>query len=277
MATPLHVVDAFTSTAFGGNPAAVVLLEAPAPEPWMQAVAAEANLSDTAFVVPRADGDHDLRWFTPTVEVELCGHATLATGHVLGGTRRFHTRHAGVLETRAADDGTITMDLPAQPSAPWNGDGNGNGGDDRTVLADALGLDPELVRGAWSTANGWLLVEVAGAGAVRACEPQRDRLLGFGGHVIVTADATADAAEAHDVVSRVFVPAAGVDEDPVTGSAHCVIAPWLVERTGRTRLRAHQASRRGGELRIEVRGDRVLLTGHAVTVFTGTFLAPPSP
>jgi PhzF family phenazine biosynthesis protein len=272
MATPLHVIDAFTSTAFRGNPAAVVLLEAPAPESWMQAVAAETNLSDTAFVVPRADGDHDLRWFTPTVEVELCGHATLATGHVLGGTRRFHTRHAGVLETRAGDDGTIAMDLPATPSTPWDGDADG-----RAELAEALGLDRELVLSAWSTANGWLLVEVATAGAVGACRPQRDRLLALGGHVIVSADTTAADDVAHDVVSRVFVPASGVDEDPVTGSAHCVIAPWLAARTGRDRLLAHQASRRGGELRIEVAGDRVLLTGHAVTVLRGTLLAPPSP
>jgi PhzF family phenazine biosynthesis protein len=120
-----------------------------------------------------------------------------------------------------------------------------------------------------------LLIEVGRTATVRACQPQRDRLLALGGHVIVTADATADDRELHDVVSRVFVPAAGIDEDPVTGSAHCVIAPWLAERTGRTELLAHQASRRGGELQIELVGDRVLLTGHAVTVVEGTLLAPP--
>lgn len=263
MPLPITVVDAFTRAPFAGNPAAVVQLDHPAPEPWMVAVAAEMNLAETAFVVPRPDGDHDLRWFTPTVEVDLCGHATLATAHVLGGRARFHTR-SGLLVCEPGPDGSISLDLPATPVAPAD-----PAGWDRV-----LGLLPGRVVDA-AAGGGWSLVQLATAADVEACAPDRAALLGFGGHAIVVADTSADDSIPFDSVCRTFVPAAGIDEDPVTGSAHCAIAPWLQARTGRTTFRGRQASTRGGELAMEVRGDRVLLTGHAVTVHQGQLLAEP--
>src|SRR4051794_11606485 len=181
MPVPLFVVDAFTDRPFSGNPAAVCLLEAPATEDWMQAVAAEVNLAETAFLVPRADGDHDLRWFTPTVEVDLCGHATLASAHVLGGANRFHTR-SGVLTCEASGDGSITVDLPAtqvDPADPAGWDA-------------VLGLAPGRVVAAWE-GGGWALVQVETAADVEAAVPVRDALLEFGGHAIVAADTTSDA------------------------------------------------------------------------------------
>lgn len=265
MTLPLTVVDAFTTEPFSGNPAAVVQLGAPAPEAWMRAVAAEMNLAETAFVVPRPDGDHDLRWFTPTVEVDLCGHATLATAHVLGGSHAFHTR-SGVLRCAANADGSITLDLPATGFAPADASGW-----DRV-----LGLEPGQVLAAWD-GGGWALVEVAGAAVVEACTPDRAGLLALGGHAIVVADTSGDAATAFDSVCRTFVPAAGIDEDPVTGSAHCLLAPWLAARSGRTTFTGRQASARGGEVGMELQGDRVRLTGRAVTVHQGTLVAEPPP
>lgn len=263
MTLPLTVVDAFTAQPFAGNPAAVVQLEAPAPEAWMRSVAAEMNLAETAFVAPRADGDHDLRWFTPTIEVDLCGHATLATAHVLGGSHAFHTR-SGVLRCAANDDGSITLDLPATSFGPAE-----PAGWDRV-----LGLELGRVLGAWD-GGGWALIELATAADVEACSPDRAALLAFGGHAIVVADTSGDAATAFDSVCRTFVPAAGIDEDPVTGSAHCLLAPWLAARTDRTTFTGRQASARGGEVGMEVVDDRVLLTGRAVTVHQGALLAIP--
>lgn len=260
---PITIVDAFTDRPFSGNPAGIVLLEQPAPTAWMQAVAAEVNLAETAFVVPRPDGDHDLRWFTPTVEVDLCGHATLASAHVLGGSTRFHTR-SGVLICDVAPDGSITLDLPAAQvevaePAGWD---------------EVLGLPAGRALAAWA-GGGWALIEVPTAADVEAAAPVRDALLAFGGHAILAADTTADGATAFDSVCRTFVPAAGIDEDPVTGSAHCVLAPWLAARTGRTAFVGRQASARGGTVGMEVRGDRVVLSGTAVTVSTGTLLVDP--
>jgi predicted PhzF superfamily epimerase YddE/YHI9 len=229
----------------------------------MRAVAAEVNLAETAFVVPRDDGDHDLRWFTPAVEVDLCGHATLATAHVLGGSRRFHTR-SGVLACEPGPDGTIALDLPAIAVAPA----------DPAGWADALGLPAEAVVAA-AEGGGWALVEVATAAHVEACRPDRTAVVALGGHVVVVADATGDDAVGFDSVCRCFVPAAGIDEDPVTGSAHCVIAPWLAARTGRRSFTGRQASARGGVVTMEVRGDRVRLAGRAVTVWRGELLAGP--
>lgn len=266
MARPITIVDAFTDQPFSGNPAGIVQLDGPAPEAWMQAVAAEVNLAETAFLVPRPDGDHDLRWFTPTVEVDLCGHATLASAHVLGGSNRFHTR-SGVLICHAAGDGTITLDLPATIATPIDAD--------LTAWAAALTLPAERVSAA-REGGGWILVEVGTAADVEAAVLVRDALLALGGHAIVVADTTADAAVDVDSVCRTFVPAAGIDEDPVTGSAHCVIAPWLAERTGRTTFRGRQASPRGGTVGMEVRGDRVVLTGRAVTVSRGSLLVEPA-
>jgi predicted PhzF superfamily epimerase YddE/YHI9 len=264
MPHPITIVDTFTDQPFSGNPAGIVQLAAPAAETWMQAVAAEVNLAETAFVVPRPDGDHDLRWFTPTVEVDLCGHATLASAHVLGGSRRFHTR-SGVLVCEVAADGAIAVDLPATEVAPAPADG----------WADVFALAPDRIVGAWA-GGGWAVVEVATTSDVEAARPDRDALLGFGGHAIVVADAAGDPAVPFDSVCRTFVPAAGIDEDPVTGSAHCVIAPLLAGRHGRIAFVGRQASARGGTVGMEVRGDRVVLSGTAVTVSTGTLLVDPA-
>lgn len=264
MTTPITIVDAFTDQPFGGNPAAVCVLGRAAPTPWMQQVAAEMNLSETAFVVPRPDGDHDLRWFTPTVEVDLCGHATLASAHVLGGPARFHTR-SGLLSCEPADtDGAISMTLPAGRCTPA----------DPAGWAPAFGLAPDRIRGAWASPAGWDLVECGDPGDVADAVMDRDAVIALGGHVILVAD-TSGSDDGPDSVCRVFVPRSGIDEDPVTGSAHTVIAPWLAARTGRTRFRGRQASARGGEVTMEVLGDRVVLTGRAVTVLTGTLATDP--
>jgi predicted PhzF superfamily epimerase YddE/YHI9 len=227
----------------------------------MQRVAAELNLSETAFCVPRADGRHDLRWFTPTVEVDLCGHATLATAHVLGGTAAFHTR-SGLLTCRGGDDGWIEMDFPALPATPVPiPDG----------LAEALGRAPVVGTHA---SRFDLLVELASAEAVRCVRPDHAALarLPYRG-IIVTAlgDTQGD-----DVVSRFFAPASGVAEDPVTGSAHCVLAPFWALRLGRTVLMGRQVSARGGIVRMRVEGDRVVLAGRAVTVWEGSLRVDPS-
>jgi len=261
---PITVVDAFTDVPFGGNPAGVCVLAAPATEGWMQAVAAELNLSETAFVVPRGDGDHDLRWFTPVTEIDLCGHATLASAHVLGGAARFHTR-SGVLTCGRGADGVLTLDFPAGPVEP-------------TAVAPgwapALGLPGDRVVGAWGNA-AWALVEVASPADVRAVVPDRARILDLGGQVVAVA-APGDRPGV-DSVARVFAPKLGIDEDPVTGAAHCVIGPWLAARTGRAELTGEQASARGGVVGMRVAGDRVVLSGRAVTVIEAVLHADPPP
>lgn len=263
MGPPIAIVDAFTDIAFRGNPAAVCRLEAPAEDAWMQAVAAEMNKPMTAFVVPRVDGDYELRWFTPTTEVEICGHATLAAAHVLGGNARFHTT-SGVLRCRRADDGNIEMDFPAIPV---------DSGADPTVLAAALLVEPGQIVGAWSGGDWWL-VELTLAQDVGRIQPDRAALLALGGVVVVFA--TPGDRDGVDSVCRVFEPASGIDEDPVTGSAHCVIAPLLAQRTGRTRFVGEQASRRGGTVATRVAGDRVVLTGRAITAFEGSLQTDPA-
>lgn len=269
MAVPLSVVDSFTDRPFGGNPAGVVVLAGAAPEAWMRAVAAEVNLSETAFVVERDDGDHDLRWFTPTVEVDLCGHATLASAHVLGGTRRFHTR-SGLLTCEPRPDGSIAMDLPGTVVTPAVG-----------AVAEGwpvvLGLAAAQVLAVAEGPGSWLLAELAGGSAVRSVAPDLAALAERTDHaVLVVADTTGDDAEPTDSVARVFAPSAGIPEDPVTGSAHAIIGPWLAARHGRTTFTGHQASSRGGHVAMEVRGDRVVVSGHAVTVSQGSLLIDPS-
>ncbi len=265
MPVRLTVVDSFTDRPFAGNPAAVAELDRPAPEAWMQAVAAEVHLSETAFVVPRADGDHDLRWFTPTVEVDLCGHATLAAAHVLGTACRFHTR-SGVLTCAPGADGTVEMDFPAQaPDLASPGDG--------AAWAAALGLDVGDVAATARSASGWDLVEVPDPATVGRAVLDRERAMALGGHVIVAAAG----GDGVDVTSRVFAPTAGIDEDPVTGSAHCVLAPWLAARTGGTSFTGRQASARGGIVGMRLEGERVVLIGSAVTVSTGVLHADPPP
>ncbi len=261
----LSIVDAFAEAPFSGNPAAVCLLKAPADAAWMQALAAEMNLSETACIVP--DGDaFGLRWFTPTAEVDLCGHATLASAHVLfeSGTlapddaARFDTR-SGRLVVTPAGPSRYTMDFPATPPAEAEAPAG---------LASVFG---ETV---WTGASRFdVFLVLPSEAAVRALDPDPAAVAALGARgVIVTAQA--DAGAGYDVVSRFFAPGVGVPEDPVTGSAHCAIGPFWAERLGKNPLRCFQASRRGGHVGVEVRGDRVLLTGGAVTVLRGEIAAP---
>jgi PhzF family phenazine biosynthesis protein len=261
--TPLFQVDAFTDQPFAGNPAAVALLEAAADATWMQSVALEMNLAETAFLVRTGAGRYGLRWFSPAVEIELCGHATLASAHVLWSTGRddstvlsFDTM-SGELRARQLGDGLIELDFPANTATEV-------GVDD--VVRDALGVTP--VRWA-TTANGWVLVEVATAAEVRKVVPDFVTLARCTEHaVVVTAAGDGDA----DIVSRVFAPASGIAEDPVTGSAHCLLATWWWDRVGKPRIDAEQASARGGRLLVVLDRDRVKLRGRAVTTMRGELL-----
>jgi PhzF family phenazine biosynthesis protein len=261
--TPLFQIDAFASGPFTGNPAAVCLLEQPADPAWMQAVAAEMNLSETAFVHALDDGPRfGLRWFTPTVEVDLCGHATLATAHVLWDEgrlppdteARFETRSGTLTASRRG--GEVELDFPADPVTPAEPD---------RALLDALGLTGAT---ASSGRVGWLL-EVADASTVRSARPDFSRLAAFD---IAVLTARADD-PAYDFVSRCFGPKFGIDEDPVTGSSHCALGPYWAERLGKDELTGCQASARGGVVRVRVDGDRTRLGGRAVTVTRGELLA----
>ncbi|TVQ63950.1 MAG: PhzF family phenazine biosynthesis isomerase [Phycisphaerales bacterium] len=259
---PIYQVDAFTSTLFRGNPAAVCPLEDWLPVETMQSIASENNLSETAFFCrqgAQGGADFHLRWFTPETEVQLCGHATLASAHVLfepmayaGEAVRFSTEHAGILTARRAEGGMIRVDLPAR------------GREKIAVppeLVAALGRSPqELYRSGYN-----LMAVFENKRDVHELAPSADRLRkldAFG--VIVTAPGAS-----HDFISRYFAPKAGVVEDPVTGSAHCSLAPYWGERLGKTDLTAHQVSKRGGELRCTLEGDRVGLTGGAVMYMQG--------
>ncbi|WAL66291.1 PhzF family phenazine biosynthesis protein [Amycolatopsis cynarae] len=247
----LYVVDAFTDTAFSGNPAGVVLLDEPAAPEWMQSVAAELKHAETAFVVVNGDGPLPLRWFTPTTEVDLCGHATLATGHVLGGSRVFLT-NSGELRT-TAEDGWISMDFPADPPSP---------ADDSVTDALPGVTVEEVLRGKWD-----ILVRAGSAAEVRALDPDLAAIAQWPARcVVVTAPGDKPGT---DFVSRVFGPAVGVPEDPVTGSAHCALAPYWAAKLGRDELVGEQASPRGGVVRVRTGGDRVTLVGRAVTVLSG--------
>jgi predicted PhzF superfamily epimerase YddE/YHI9 len=247
MRLDLTVVDAFTDRPFSGNAAAVTVAEAFPGDDVMQAVAMEMNHPETAFVAWRPDGDYDLRWFTPTAEVAICGHATLASAHVLGGTARFHTR-SGVLVCDRGAEGRIEMDFPADPPV---------GGNVPATLAI------EGVR--WfGQSRHCVIIELADAAAVRSFTPDLPMLAALGSQaVIVTAPGDRPGI---DCVSRVFGPNVGIPEDPVTGSAHCVLAVLWGERTGRDELVGEQASARGGIVHMHRAGDRVVLGGTAVTV-----------
>jgi predicted PhzF superfamily epimerase YddE/YHI9 len=259
------VVDAFTEVPFAGNPAAVVVLDGPADEGWMRAVAREMNLSETAFLHPE-EGGWRLRWFTPAVEIELCGHATLASAHVLWErgllpatqAARFFTL-SGELGARRRD-AQVVLDFPARlvtACQPLPG------------LLDALGVPARSV----SRWESDYLVELESAAMVRGLQPDMAALARLTCRaVMVTA---AGDAPGIDLVSRFFGPAVGVPEDPVTGSAHCALAPFWAARLGRNQLVAYQASPRGGTLHLTVRGPRVDLAGHAVTVSRGEILIPP--
>ncbi|MFD1952499.1 PhzF family phenazine biosynthesis protein [Sphingomonas arantia] len=259
-------VDAFASRPFTGNPAAVIPLDTWLPDDVLVAIAAENNLSETAFLLATPDGpaDHELRWFTPTSEVAMCGHATLASGHVLLSDDlslnavRFATRQAGMLEVRRAGAGYV-LDLPATELTA------AQAGDARVApLLAALGLANAAVFFSAPPVQETALIVLPDEAAVRALAPDMVALAAVRLMAICTAPGVAT-----DMVSRVFVPAWGVDEDPVTGSAHAALAPWWSVRLGRAETTAHQASRRGGDLLCRVEGGRVLLTGQCVTVIEG--------
>ena len=262
-------IDAFAGRPFTGNPAAVMPLDSWLPDETMQAIAEENNLSETAFTVPTGgDADYELRWFTPTTEVALCGHATLASGHALieGEEIRFRTRKAGILVVGRDGDG-YSLDLPETLVRPADaGQLAGLVSGDGSALLDLLGADGKgevflSHKGSEATA----IVLLDSEDEVRSCTPDMARL----GEIDLMVIVTARGSGRYDVVSRVFVPAWGVDEDPVTGSAHAALAPFWCERLGRDEFTAFQASRRGGELRCRRAGDRVILGGRCVTVIEG--------
>lgn len=264
MRIPFTQVDAFADTPFAGNPAAVMPLAAWLPDATLQAIAAENNLSETAFLIPDESdaADHELRWFTPTTEVALCGHATLASGHVVLSSSndlqrvRFRTRQAGVLEVARADAG-YALALPAWAPSPK----------ELPAIVAALGVTPRETL--WHPKRYGLVV-VDDEATVLNLRPDFAALRIEGDVLtIVTAPGTST-----DIVSRVFAAGAGIDEDPVTGSAHAVSVPYWAARLGRNRFTAHQASARGGRLTCELQGDRVVLGGRCVTVIEGTFLLP---
>ena len=267
MIIPFTQVDAFTARPHAGNPAAVLPLQAWLPDADLQAIAAENNLSETAFTVPATGGsDYELRWFTPTTEIAMCGHATLAAGHVLihGDSVRFRTRSSGILTvSRTTGSETLALDLPAIPVAAA----------DHPALLAALGVAGAPVFLSVEGGQDTAIVLLPDEAAVRACAPDMKALAAISVMAIVTSRGRGDSDEdGTDISSRVFVPAWGVDEDPVTGSAHAALAPFWCERLRRETITAYQASARGGHLGCRVAGDRVVLTGACVTVIRGEYL-----
>ncbi|MFE0044952.1 PhzF family phenazine biosynthesis protein [Streptomyces albireticuli] len=268
----IRIVDAFTDRPFAGNQAGVQILDTEEfpDDTRLQRIAAELNLSETAFAhrLPAGgEADWALRWFTPTTEVDMCGHATLATAHVLHttgtatGTVRFAAR-CGILTATAHQDGSVTLDFPTSelvPAAVPDG------------VADALGAEP---LGAYDTSPhvGDLLIELADEKTVRALDPDIPALARHSRRGVIATAAAEDPANGYDYLSRCFFPNVGIDEDPVTGSAHTALAPFWSARLGRDDLTGLQASARGGFVRTSLRGDRTLLTGRAVTVIEGDLL-----
>lgn len=261
---PIYQVDAFTDAVFSGNPAAIVPLDAWLPDEVMQQIAMENQLSETAFFVP--DGEKfQLRWFTPTVEVDLCGHATLATAHVIltelkkKSDEVVFSSRSGDLPVRKLEDG-YTMDFPSDEVTATSDE----------LLSESLGAEVrELFRGR----HDYLAV-LKDEGEVRGLTPDYRKLAGLDARgVLVTAPA-ADPSSDIDFVSRCFFPRTGIDEDPVTGSAHTTMAPFWSARLARNRLRAFQCSKRGGVVDCEVRGERVFLSGNAVTFLRGEISLP---
>jgi PhzF family phenazine biosynthesis protein len=269
----VRLVDAFTDAPFCGNPAGVVVLDEPPPTKWMAALARELYVSDTAFVVTSrsADADFDLRWFTPEAEVDLCGHATLACAHCLfddgaADPIRFQTR-SGVLIVGRRSDGSLAMDFPASP--PTTTDTA-----TRDAVARALRTPVE-----WSgrTDDGvFLLAQVAGERAVRDVSTDLAAIAVLDASAVIVT-AVADRSHDYDFVSRLFAPKLGIPEDPVTGSSHTVLAPFWAERLARTTLTGFQASHRPGRLEVELRGDRVVVAGRAVTMLDGALTAAAAP
>ncbi len=259
MGQQIFQVDAFTREPSSGNPAGVCVMRGPADEAWMQDVAREMNLSETAFLYPEGDG-YNLRWFTPSVEVDLCGHATLASAHVLweaghlpaGAQARFQTRSGLLTADRIGE--LIELDFPSEPVQavePPSG------------LVEALGITPSYAgKGRFN-----YLFEVESEENVRGGEPDFGALsqMPVGGYIVTSEAAPGE----YDFVSRFFAPSAGINEDPVTGSAHCCLGPYWRDRLGKNRLVAFQASARGGVVHVRVADDRVRIGGQAVTVMRG--------
>jgi len=264
MRLSLTTVDAFTDRMFGGNPAAVTVLPEPMPDDWLQNLAMEMNLSETAFLEKRDDGSFGLRWFTPTVEVDLCGHATVASAHALWSqgllpedeSARFHTRSGLLTATKRGD--WIELDFPAthasEAAAPEG-------------LLEALNIQPTYI----GRSKFDYLLETDEA-ALLAMKPDFGRLAHVPVRGVIVTSRSSEAG--FDFVSRFFAPASGVDEDPVTGSAHCALTPYWAPKLNKTVMLARQASRRTGIVKVELRGDRVLLSGQAVTVLTATLSVP---
>ncbi|MGB0384545.1 MAG: PhzF family phenazine biosynthesis protein [Ardenticatenaceae bacterium] len=264
MSVPLIQVDAFTDIPYTGNPAAVCVLREARDAVWMQAVAAEMNLSETAFLVPQADPEgraFHLRWFTPQVEVALCGHATLGSAHVLWSeghlapteTARFHTM-SGLLTAERGQDGWIMMNFPAQLEAAV---------EPPAGLAEALGVSPLYV----GRNQDDYLVEVESPEIIRALQPDMQKLAQIRTRGVMVTSRSYN--EAYDFISRFFAPAVGIPEDPVTGSAHCCLGPYWSQKLGKKQLIGYQASPRGGVVRVRHDGERILLAGQAVTVLRG--------
>ena len=260
MPAPLYLIDAFTDRPFSGNPAGVCLLSDDRDHLWMQAVAAEMNQAETAFLRPRPDRDWDLRWFTPTVEVDLCGHATLASAHILWESRRaepgrpvrFHTR-SGILTCTAAR-ARIEMDFPAEPAVAI---------ESPAEEAYAIGAAPVFV----GRNRMDMLVVLNSPEAVRQLAPDMGLVAKIKARgVIVTARSDR---EGSDFISRFFAPQSGIAEDPVTGSAHCCLGPYWRDVLGKSELIGYQASKRGGTVAVRCVGNRVILGGTAVTVLEG--------
>ncbi|MEU9623183.1 MULTISPECIES: PhzF family phenazine biosynthesis isomerase [unclassified Streptomyces] len=269
----IRIVDTFTDRPFAGNPAGVLLLDSDAfpDDAQLQSIAMEVNLSETAFAHPLPPGgeaDWALRWFTPTTEVDMCGHATLATAHVLhttraaSGTVRFAAR-CGILAATAHPDGTVTLDFPTAPLTPEAVPAG---------LAAALGAEPLSVHGT-GPHIGDLVVELSDEATVRGLTPDLATVARLSRRGIVATAAAEDPSRGYDFVSRGFFPRVGIDEDPVTGSAHTALAPFWSARLGRDELTGLQASARSGLVRTSLRGERTLLTGNAVTVIDGELLA----
>ncbi len=257
MTIPIYQVDAFTLGPFSGNPAAVCPLDAWLDDDTMQSIAAENNLAETAFIVAREEG-YDLRWFTPLIEVDLCGHATLAAGFVVLNHLQpdlnsvsFETMSGELIVTREGE--RLSMDFPARVPTPVAVS---------EALSDALGQAPSEVH-----LSRDVLAVYDDEESVRSLSPDQAKLAALDEGLGVSVTAKGDTV---DFVSRFFAPKAGIAEDPVTGSAHCTLVPYWAERLGRSELVAHQVSQRGGELRCELRGERVIMSGQCVLFLSGS-------
>jgi PhzF family phenazine biosynthesis protein len=265
---PLSIVDAFTDTPFAGNPAAVCLLTRWPSDEWLQRVGREINLSETAFLCHREGSEYELRWFTPKVEVALCGHATLASAHELWANGKvsadraitFHTRKSGSLSALRLSTGEIELDFPARPAKPLAASPGG--------LLESLGANAVAV----GHNSDDFLVEVATEADVRSLAPDFAKLATTTCRGVIV---TAKSDDRHfDFVSRFFAPAAGINEDPVTGSAHCCLSEWWGGKLGKAEMTGFQASERGGVVRVVRAGARVKLIGRAVTIARGELLVP---